>query len=79
MIRILVIIQTAYSYSDWLTQEQLLKLFYRDRSDITKHIGNIFSECELGEQRNVQNLHIPDFEIKKIVVFLYFKTNSIML
>ncbi|WP_234364388.1 hypothetical protein [Lunatibacter salilacus] len=42
----------------WLTQEQMSELFQRERSVITKHIGNVFKEGELGEKRNVQNLHI---------------------
>lgn len=33
--------------SVWLTQAQLADLFQRDRSVITKHIGNIFEEGEL--------------------------------
>jgi hypothetical protein len=42
----------------WLTQEQMAKLFERDRSVIVKHIANIFSEGELEEKSNVQFLHI---------------------
>jgi hypothetical protein len=42
----------------WLTQEQISELFQRDRSVITKHIGNIFKEGELEQKSNVQNLHI---------------------
>ena len=42
----------------WLSQEQMAELFQRDRSVITKHIGNIFNEGELEEKSNVQNLHI---------------------
>ena len=42
----------------WLTQEQMSQLFDRERSVITKHIGNVFSEGELEEKGNVQNLHI---------------------
>ncbi len=42
----------------WLSQEQMAELFQRDRSVITKHIGNIFSEGELEEKSNVQILHI---------------------
>ena len=44
----------------WLTQEQMSLLFGRERSVITKHIRNIFTEGELGEKSNVQNLHIPN-------------------
>ncbi|MGK2956895.1 MAG: virulence RhuM family protein [Acidimicrobiales bacterium] len=42
----------------WLTQEQIARLFERERSVITKHIGNVFAEGELQEESNVQNLHI---------------------
>ncbi|UXP31364.1 virulence RhuM family protein [Reichenbachiella agarivorans] len=42
----------------WLTQEQMSTLFERERSVITKHIGNVFSEGELEEKSNVQILHI---------------------
>ena len=44
----------------WLTQAQLAELFQRDRSVITKHIRNIFSEGELDEKSNVQILHISN-------------------
>lgn len=42
----------------WLNQEQMAELFQRDRTVITKHIGNIFKEGELEEKSNVQNMHI---------------------
>ncbi len=42
----------------WLTQEQMAELFQRERSVITKHVGNIFKEGELEEKSNVQILHI---------------------
>ncbi len=42
----------------WLSQEQMSQLFDRERSVITKHIGNVFSEGELEEKSNVQILHI---------------------
>lgn len=42
----------------WLTQEQISELFQRERSVITKHIGNVFKEGELDEKSNVQKLHI---------------------
>lgn len=44
----------------WLSQDQMAELFRRDRSVITKHIGNIFKEGELEEKSNVQNLHIAN-------------------
>ena len=42
----------------WLSQAQIAELFQRDRSVISKHIKNVFSEGELDEKSNVQNLHI---------------------
>ncbi len=42
----------------WLRQGQMAELFGRDRSVITRHIGNVFKEGELQEKSNVQNLHI---------------------
>lgn len=42
----------------WMTQAQIAQLFGRDRSVITKHLSNIFSEGELDESSNVQKLHI---------------------
>lgn len=44
----------------WLTQEQMATLFERDRTVISKHIANIFSEGELVEKSNVQILHIAN-------------------
>ncbi len=44
----------------WLSQDQMAELFRRERSVITKHIGNIFKEGELDEKSNVQFLHIAN-------------------
>ena len=44
----------------WLRQSQMSKLFDRDRTVITRHIGNIFKEGELDEKSNVQNMHIAN-------------------
>jgi hypothetical protein len=42
----------------WLTQAQISALFQKERSVITKHINNVFTEGELKAESNVQNLHI---------------------
>jgi prophage maintenance system killer protein len=42
----------------WLTQQQMAELFGRERSVVTKHLGNVFKEGELDQESNVQNLHI---------------------
>jgi len=44
----------------WLTQSQMVILFGRDRTVITKHVNNIFKEGELDEKSNVQFLHIAN-------------------
>ena len=44
----------------WLTQTQMAELFQRDRTVISKHIKNIFTEGELDKESNVQNLHIAN-------------------
>ena len=44
----------------WLTQAQMVVLFERDRTVITKHINNVFTEEELEENSNVHFLHIAN-------------------
>ena len=41
----------------WLTQDQMCRLFGRERSVITKHINNVFKEGELPKEGFVQILH----------------------
>ena len=43
----------------WLTQQQMAELFQKDRTVITRHINNIFTEGELEEKSNVHFLHFP--------------------
>jgi hypothetical protein len=42
----------------WLSQAQMAELFGRERSVITRHVGNVFREGELPEKSNVHFLHI---------------------
>lgn len=42
----------------WLSQAQMAELFGRERSVITRHVGNVFREGELTEKSNVHFLHI---------------------
>lgn len=44
----------------WLTQAQMAELFHKERSGITRHIKNIFSEDELDEKSNVSFFHIAN-------------------
>ena len=41
----------------WLSQAQMAELFGRERSVISRHIGNVFREGELTEKSNVHFLH----------------------
>ena len=52
----------------WLTQNQMTDLFQRDRTVITRHINNVFSEGELDEKSNVHFLHVP-FSDKPVKVY----------
>ncbi len=44
----------------WLTQEQIVELFQRDQSVISRHIKNVFNEGELDRESNMQKLHIAN-------------------
>lgn len=44
----------------WLNQSQIAELFDKERSGISKHIKNIFSENELDEKSNVNFVHIAN-------------------
>ena len=66
----------------WLTQGQMSDLFGRDRTVITKHIRNIFSEQELDEKSNVHFLHFANsdkpvmFYSLDIILSVGYRTNS---
>jgi len=44
----------------WLTQAQMVELFQRDQSVISRHIRNVFKEGELDEESNMQKMHIAN-------------------
>ena len=44
----------------WLSQEQIVRLFQRDQSVISRHIRNVFNEGELEKKSNMQKMHIPN-------------------
>ncbi len=51
----------------WLSQAQMATLFQSERTNITKHINNIFKTNELNEESNVKKLHIANAD--KPVIF----------
>jgi Virulence protein RhuM family len=46
--------------SVWLNQSQLIALFQRDQSVISRHINNVFKEGELDKKSNMHFLHIAN-------------------
>ncbi len=44
----------------WLSQEQIVVLFQRDQSVVSRHIRNLFKEGELDEKSNMQKMHIAN-------------------
>ncbi|MDR3047450.1 MAG: virulence RhuM family protein [Bacteroidales bacterium] len=44
----------------WLTQAQMVSLFDRNQSVISRHINNVFREKELEEKSNMHFLHIAN-------------------
>lgn len=43
----------------WLSQAQMVELFGRDQSVISRRVGNVFKEGELDRESSVHFLHIP--------------------
>jgi hypothetical protein len=43
----------------WLNQAQMVELFQRNQSVISRHVRNVFKEGELEEKGNMQKIHIP--------------------
>ncbi len=61
-------IQTRFENETvWLSQEQIVILFQRDQSVISRHINNVFKEGELDKSSNMQKMHIANSD--KPVVF----------
>lgn len=44
----------------WLTQAQMVELFQRDQSVISRHLRNVFKEGELDPKSNMQKMHIAN-------------------
>ena len=52
----------------WLTQDQMVSLFQRNQSVISRHIRNIFNDGELDEKSNMQKMHIANSD-KPVVIY----------
>lgn len=44
----------------WLSQKQMIELFGRDQSVISRHINNVFKENEVDKKSNMQFMHIAN-------------------
>jgi len=53
--------------SVWLNQAQIVRLFNKDQSVISRHIKNIFEDTEVDKKSNMQNMHIANSD--KPVIF----------
>lgn len=42
----------------WLTQAQMVDLFRRDQSVISRHVRNVFADGELPAESNMQKVHV---------------------
>ena len=42
----------------WLTQAQMVDLFGRDQSVVSRHLRNVFADGELRVEGNMQKMHI---------------------
>jgi len=51
---------TVIDETVWLTQQQMIDLFQRDQSVISRHISNVFAEGELVKKSNMQKMHITN-------------------
>ncbi len=66
----------------WLDRSQIAALYGIDRSGVSKHIKNIFTDKEIDEKSNVQKMHIPnsdkpvEFFSLDIILAVGYRTNS---
>ena len=44
----------------WISQAQMVELFQRDQSVMSRHINNVFKEGELEKESNMHFLYIPN-------------------
>jgi len=66
----------------WLRQDEIAKLFGKDRSVVTRHINNIFNDKEVDKKSNVHFLHIANsdkpvsFYSLDMILAIGYRTNS---
>jgi len=66
----------------WLRQNEISKLFEKDRTVITRHINNILKDNEVSEKSNVQKMHFANSDKPvslyslDIILAVGYRTNS---
>ena len=66
----------------WLSQSDLIKLFEKDQSVISRHINKIFNDNEVDKKSNMQKMHIANsdkpvnFYSLDVVLAVGYRTNS---
>ncbi len=66
----------------WLSQADLIKLFEKDQSVISRHINKIFNDNEVDKKSNMQKMHIANsdkpvnFYSLDVVLAVGYRTNS---
>ena len=66
----------------WLRQDEIARLYGKDRTVITKHINKIFADKEVDRKSNVQFLHIANsdkpvaFYNLDVILAVGYRTNS---
>jgi hypothetical protein len=67
----------------WLNQAQMVALFGRDQSVISRHVGNIFKEGELMREGNMQEIHIAnsgrplEFFNLNVIILVGYRVKSV--
>jgi len=66
----------------WMTQNELVQLFDKDQSVISRHINRIFKDNEVDKKSNMQKMHIANsdkpvnFYSLDIILAVGYRTNS---
>lgn len=66
----------------WLRQDEIARLYGKERSVVTKHINKIFKDKEIDQKSNVHFLHIPNsdkpaaFYGMDVILAVGYRTNS---
>ncbi len=61
----------------WLSLDQMAELFQRDKSTISRHIKNIFTEGELDKQAVVANFAITQAKYKRCTVHSVYSASFV--